>query len=73
MTEEEKNNFKLEFLSILSGYSQNSKETQDFKKEILKQTHSTIYYDDDMQHRILEISKSGLKKFFNADMIILEK
>lgn len=73
MTEEEKNNVKLEFLSLLSDYNIENKETREYKKEILKQTHSKIYYDDDMQNRILEISKTGIKKFFNTDEVIMGK
>lgn len=73
MTEEETNNVKLEFLSLLSDINLDTKETKEYKKEILKQTHSNIYYDDDFKTRVLELSRTGLKNFFKVDEIILRK
>ncbi len=46
---------------------------EDFKKEILIKTNSKIYYEDNLEMQILELSESTLKDFFGVKRVFLGK
>lgn len=46
---------------------------EDFKKEILLKTNSKIYYEDNLEMQILELSESSLKEFFGVERVFLGK
>ena len=46
---------------------------EDFKKEILIKTNSKVYYEDNLEMEILELSESALKDFFGVKRVFLGK
>ena len=45
----------------------------ELKQQFLEKTSSQIYYEDNIEKKILELSESALKEFFGVERVFLGK
>lgn len=53
--------------------TEKEKTMDELKKEFLMKTKSNIHYDENLEKKILEMSETELKDFFNVERVFLGK